>query len=348
MGFCRTSFITFLLCSSVLNVAQTHSPAKPAATWPTGAMGDLVVKAGAVSQFPPGIIYDYRSITIEAGGTLEVLPGEGWTTVGIQGDLVLKGKITARNRLDFGGSFHAIAPDGTILNATVSQQSGGAGGNPGDCGLTHVLPKYLGYGGPAAAAPAAGNGGGGGVYGPGNGGAGNAIKGGDGGTAPRDYPLEDVGQGGNGAPGFAGNGADGQPADGTNTMVEHFGGGGGGGTRGRNGGLLYLHVGGNFDGSGGSIDLSGENGGNGGNGGGGKYAYSASGGGGAAGGSGGILYLNYGTEFSPSQFLYSGGSGGAGGQGGFTSNTGQHACPGANGNNGVQGQVHINAISTSK
>lgn len=348
MRFYKVILIGVAVCVARLIVAQENSQKPPAKPWPTGQMGDLIVRGGEVSTFVPGITYDYRSITVETGGTLEVQPDTGWTIIGTTGDLVLRGKIIARNRLEFGGTFHAVALDGIVLDAVITQQSGGAGGNPGDCGLTHVLPRYMGYGGPPSSSPTAGNGGGGGVYGPGNGGPGNGTNGGAGGTSQHYNNVDEIGQGGTGASGFAGNGADGQPADGTNKLVQHFGGGGGGGTRGRNGGLLYLHVGGKFDGSGGTIDLSGENGGNGGNGGGGRYAYSASGGGGGAGGAGGVLYLSYGKGFSPSQFLNAGGTGGTGGQGGFTSNTSQHACPGANGNSGAPGQVHVNAISASK
>jgi len=319
--------------------------------WPTGKMGDLVVSKDKVVTFAPGIVYDYQSITVDQGGTIEVQPGIGWTIVLVKGDFNLQGKIIARLREDPVEKFQEIksnAPDGSTFEPDRAERAGGAGGNPGGCGLTDGSLQDAGHGSVPAAgsggAPAAGNGGGGGAYGLGNGSAADATKGGDGGTSQLHNPGDEIGKSGLGADGFAGNGEDGQAADGPNKRVLHFGGGGGGGSRGRNGGLLYIFVAGKFNGSGGTVDISGENGGNGGSGGRGSHAKPASGGGGGAGGDGGVLYIRYGTGFSPSQFIYSGGKGGVGGLGGVSGNAGQAACPGTNGKNGLQGQVRIGSI----
>jgi hypothetical protein len=314
--------------------------------WPTGEMGDLVIAAGQTVQFPAGSVSDYDSITVQPGGTLEILPGTGWTIFGVTGDFTLKGTLIDRSHEHFGGSWTVNAPDGTLLSATLMQGDGGAGGDYLGCGNPHVLDQYAGAGGRPSASPYQGNGGGGGVCSTnGNGGEGTSTSGGNGGS-PSNPPGE-LGPGGSGGSGFSASGQNGGSVSGGNLNIVHLGGGGGGGTRGRHGGLLYLCILGNLDAAGGTIDLSGEAGGAGGNGGSAARGSGAGGGGGGAGGDGGVLVLRYQTGFAPPRYVVAAGTGGPGGQGGADVFYGFRACPGGSGQNGTSGRLDIAEIPQS-
>ena len=313
-------------------------------SWPTGEMGDLVIATGQTAQFPAGAVYDYSSITVEVGATLEILPGVGWTIFGVSGDLNLRGSLVDRGHEHFGGSWTRTAPDNQPLSATLPQGDGGAGGNYLGCGNGQGVAQYMGRGGSPSAHPTQGNGGGGGTISTnGDGGNGGAASGGNGAT-PSNPPGE-FGSGGVGGSGFSANGQDGGSVFSGDTNFNHVAGGGGGGTRGRHGGLLYLCVLGKFDASGGAIDLSGEAGGSGGKGGSAARGGGAAGGGGGAGGDGGVLVLRYKTGFAPPIFKVNSGSAGSGGAGGVNHFYPSYvACPGKNGQNGTEGRLDIAQI----
>ena len=311
-------------------------------SWPTGQLGDLLIGAGQTSQFPPGLIYDYSSITVEAGGTLEILPGVGWTIFGVSGDFTLRGSLVDRNHEHFGGSWTIVAPDNHSLSATLPQGDGGAGGDFLGCGNGHVLDQYAGRGGNPSGFPTQGNGGGGGTLSPnGNGGNGTSTSGGNGATPSA--PPGELGPGGIGGSGFSSSGQDGGSVSG-GTNMNYQGGGGGGGTRGRHGGLLYLCILGKLEGAGGTIDLSGEAGGSGGNGGSAARGGGAGGGGGGAGGDGGVLVLRFKTGFAPPTFAVHAGAAGRGGSGGVNHMYGLSACGGKSGQDGQQGKLDISQI----
>ena len=294
-------------------------------------------------QFLAGEVYDYSSIEIKQGATVEILPGQGWTIFGVTGNMIIRGRIIAKSDETFGTAPIMQAPDGQVFSHPTIQKNGGKGGDSQGCGMWDVAPGQEGHGGVPSPTPSNGNGGGGAVV-SGSGGPGGRDQGGLGGTATNAGAPDDVAHGGAGATGFSSKGTDGGTADAPTHDNQHFGGGGGGGTRGKHGQLLYFHVGGNFNGSGGLIDVSGADGGAGGNGGNASHSgvhvapYPGGGGGGGAGGSGGAIVLRYGGGFIPSSFHYNGGHGGVGGQGGIAAgNSNWRACNGKPGEDGAPG-----------
>lgn len=108
----------------------------PTNIWPKGADGPLSILSGQTVVLPCGSTRDYSSITIEAGGTLEVGPGNGWTIIGCSGNCTINGKVIARGGFGaaqtVGGvevrrsTYTAEAPDKTQLSYSVYHSRGGA------------------------------------------------------------------------------------------------------------------------------------------------------------------------------------------------------------------------------
>ena len=178
---------------------------------------------------------------------------------------------------------------GTI-DATAAGFDGGAAvgdttnGNDGEDNLTSLLPWMS----------AGGGGGNGGKSGSDGGGGGAAVTFNQFSSEPSDYSnLFNMLAGAGGGSGGGGAGVD----------------AGGGGAGGNGGGAVIIICTGTFDGTGGTIDVSGSNGSNGGN------ASSAGypGGGGGGGGAGGTVVIAYGGSYTAPTFDVSGGSGGNGG-----------------------------------
>lgn len=303
---CRTEGFTSgtLACDSKtckLDVSQCMK------AWPLGKDGVLKVgsKYGkAKVTLWPGEVKDYSEVIIDSDGLLEVIPGNGWVIIGVNGNLKLDGKIVSRRQTE-GGTITAKLPDangnkgkGPQISHALSQQAGGVGG-----GASWTSYKHGG-------ASKEGNGGGGGSTSA-NGGAATITKAGDGANgdcASSKCPMGGKGATQHGSPGLTG---DSSPSIGGAA-------GGGGGFRGYHGGLLYLQVRGDVSGTG-TFDLRGSTGGAGGAGGKAGAAWKGSGGGGGgAGGSGGRLMIKLTgvLKMLPSQFKLSGAVGGGGGANG--------------------------------
>lgn len=276
-------------------------------SWPTGSDGALSITTGNTVRVAPGTNKDYSSITIDAGGTLELSSNCGgvydnqWAIIGVSGNLVNNGliKYVCYDQNGSNGTSSTTAPDGASLSFSYTQS---AGGN-------------------STAASLYGNGGGGQGGGSGagmsspirtSGGDGNAGSG-DSGGAPGVGGSVYGSNGGNGSSG----GCDPDGGDG----------GSGGGARGYSGGPIYVKVAGNYSGSG-EWRVSGSNGGSGGSSDSGGCLGAGVGGGGGAGGSGGIVKLRYhGTNTFSGTYTTTAGTGGAAGSGGGPS-------PGSNGSVG--------------
>lgn len=324
-----------------------------APTWPEGRLGSLVIPAGTTYHVPVGAVLDFADLTIEAGGALEVSPGDGWTFIGCRGVLRLDGELRAQAGTGCGGTYTARAPSpdgggqgGEALRYLVAQAEGGTGGPGGrgfvdsEDGTGAVLIENQGAMG---GAPRCGNGGGGG------GGAhaqfaNFAQPGGDatderGGAGGASGPVPG-GQGG----ALGNGGQSGTAGDAWRRESGLGGGGGGGGGHGTHGQGLYLRahtlIGDGF------ILANGQAGGAGGPGGSGSFwdrpdhssSGSGGGGGGGDGGSGGAVVLRYQVLADPallSRIDVRGGPGGAGGAHG--SQGGGEGAPGHDGHDGQPG-----------
>jgi hypothetical protein len=300
--------------------------------WPSGSDGPLVVFPNTTQVIESGSIWDYESVTIETGATLEVGQGSRWTIIGCKGPFKNKGTIRAI-KADYSGPspISTTAPDGMVLTHNTSISAGGNGGSahtnggPAPVGVTQQ-----GNGGGGAAAFSHGN---------------NATsdQGGAGGYFPPPGNNWRCGGGGSG-------GTISSPAGGVGGTIQDpnlnhggaVGGGGGGGFRGFHGGLLYLRIAGAADFSAGILDMSGSPGGAGGAGGSALPTHfqndirGGGGGGGGAGGNSGHLVIRYSGNYSPGQINLNPGSGGAGGAAGSVSflKTPPHATAGSPGANG--------------
>lgn len=307
--------------------------------WPNGSDGPLVVFPNTTFVVENGSIWDYESVTIEAGAVIEIGQGRRWTIIGCKGPFKNKGTIRAV-KADYGGvgAVNTTAPDGMALVYTPSIGAGGAGGSAHtNGGPAPVGAAQQGNGGGGAAAFERGN---------------NATpdQGGSGGYHP---PPGNNWRAGSGGPG----GTTLQPVGGNGGTIQDpnlnhggaVGGGGGGGFRGSHGGLLYLRIKGAGDFSIGTIDLSGSPGGAGGIGGSALIAHfqndirAGGGGGGGAGGNGGRLVMRHAGNYSPGEINLAPGAGGAGGAAGSVSfvMTPPHATPGSPGAGGQPGTSDI-------
>lgn len=301
-------------------------------SWPFGK-DTLVVKNGQTVTLPAGSVSDFSLLQVDAGGTLVIGSGIGWTFIGVRGQAIVNGKIVGHGGEHAGGTFATNTPDdngtlvGPAIAATLLQSAGGRGASSGwPC----AAGKYY-RGGTEA-------------FGNGGGGAGDTM--GDG-SASRCPFCDNVYQGFNGFPALvdaAGRGgADWNSVANTNggAGATTYGGagangitvgayagrsGGGGGFRGRHGSLLYWKMVGSIGGAG-SINLSGETGGSGGSGGLSntisnqnacaptRFETGGGSGGGGGGGSGGTLLMRYrGTiGLIVTNAIVSGGAGGSAG-----------------------------------
>ena len=282
--------------------------------WPYGVLGDLTIGAAETVELAAGEVYDYDNITIAATGKLKFVGSTtDWTILAVATNLTVAGTIECKDSTAVGVS-STTAPDNIALTGTITQKNGGAGGKGG---------ANLGGVGGAQTSGSGGGGGGGGGTGASGGAAGvGGANGSDGET----YNLPNgtggvAGQGtaggGNGVSGTTvkgGNGAAGGNISGSGgggggggayQSIGYYkaagGGGGGGAAKGYHGKNLYIRCGGTFDGTSGTIDVSGGAGGAGGNAGNGynesdppgNGAGGGGGGGGGAGGSAGKIYIRH-------------------------------------------------------
>lgn len=298
-------------------------------SWPFGILGTLNVPAGT-TILTAGQTYDYDTITIQAGGSLQFQGGDG-TTPSILGvktllSIAATGEIRSqRGTSTSGGTFTSTAPDGEIISYTITPNTfGGDGGIDGGFN-------------PNGVGSVVGGGGGGGPTGSDGGADGS---GGIGGAGVPGAPIR-------GAAGilYGGSGGDGGAATGSATVVD--GSGGGGGAKGYHGGGLYIKVAGISSGTG-SVICSGAFGGNGGNGGnstnnkasGLRYSWGGGGGGGGSGGQGGAIKGRFKSAIPSWTFSIAGGSGGGAGNGGIASGAvGVPLTDGSVGNIGSAGHV---------
>lgn len=316
--------------------------------WPRGALGDLVINSGETVSLTAGQSYDYNSVTVNAGGTLNI-SGKGILLLGSKGNVVINGSVTTNRWTDCGGTFSVNDSDGsTPVSKTYIQSAGGNGANgaPGANGPSGAGgTSSCGWGGGGGGGGAANNGtffGGAGGSGQNNGAVGrNNVAGGLGGQATT---LDGVNAtstagsaGGRGQGGGGGGGAGGFVWGGG-------GGGGGGGGKGSHANSLIIKSKGTVSGTG-SINLAGSNGTNGGQGGKGYATQSSSplpaacgggGGGGAGGSAGDFKIISRGNTSNSLNINLSGGTRGTGGAGNSNSRVFTSAA-GANGVNGVNG-----------
>lgn len=301
-----------------------------------GSDGDLVIKAGETVTLPVAVPHQsviemqYKSITIEAGGTLTTADYNAGLVLRCQGDCTIHGTI------DQSGKAPKTNPDSTYqYPEELVCGAGGAGGNNthfqdaiayGGAGM-QARPYGGGYGGGGAGAwgyiadkrspPAAGGSastitidtpddqmflGGAGGRGRNNGTPGSNGGGGGGDGGSDDGTAYVGGQGGTG-PG--GNGKDGK--------IIFKGSGGGGGAGNTGGGVVLLYIGGDFllDGD---VRCNGLDGGNGGAG----PSVSAKAPDGGGGGGGSIYVVHNGTQTVTGNLNVNGGTGGNAGSIGTT------------------------------
>lgn len=308
-----------------------------------GSDGDLVIQSGETYPLAAGSVMKWNSLTIEAGGTLQIT-GSGITELGVRNDLVIDGTITMLENWSAGASSKVSEFTGETLTFNMVQSSGGSGGNgsgatwPGGSGGSGT-DGHGGGGGGGGAAGGNGNPGGDGGFGGANGSSGTGNRtglGGVGGATGSNGGVSDTNRWGvsiggmnGGLGGGSGGGGGGGSAAGN--AQGGGGGGGGGGHRGRHGGRLHIYCEGSITGAG-NINLNGQAGFNGAIGSGGNTNNGGTGGaggsgGGGAGGNGGRLYMRYRIANSNPTVTTNAATFGFGATGG----------PGANGTNGIAG-----------
>src|SRR5208282_6074332 len=122
--------------------------------WPFGTQGPLIVNGGELITLEANQTYDYSSITIAAGGVLQLSQSTGgWTILGCAGDAVIDGTIQTVNGAHVSGTFTATVPasngtsDGEVLIYNITQSAGGVGGQGGNPGGTSSYGNGGGGGG---------------------------------------------------------------------------------------------------------------------------------------------------------------------------------------------------------
>jgi hypothetical protein len=279
------------------------------AKFPYGPLGDLTITSGQTVNITNGSIVDYNNLTIQAGGTLNIVGAASGniTVIGVKNNLVINGTIKANDGTFGTSTFSLVTPNNESVSYTSTQRSAGAGapgtypaGNGGGAGT-------LGYGGGGGGGgdsdQSRGWGGHGGVnngpgtYAPNNlePGAGNVSLG-NGYTGTQDGRPVYLGKHGGGSGGGGGKSGS-------------AGGGGGGAFKGKHGLGLYIYVLGSISGSG-QVQMNGLNGFNGGAGN--LNGSKGGGGGGGAGGNGGSLWVRSPAPFTV-PYTISAGTGGVGG-----------------------------------
>src|SRR5580704_3267064 len=131
----------------------------PTHLWPKGSNGVLVVFANTVQKLESGTVWDFDSVTIETGATLEIGQGSKWTIIGCKGPFINKGTIRAA-KADYGAysKIETTAPDGIFLSCETFTTRGGDGGSAHtNSGPAPVGLGNFGNGGGGAAAFSHGN-----------------------------------------------------------------------------------------------------------------------------------------------------------------------------------------------
>lgn len=162
-------------------------------TWPNGHQ-ILHVPVGTRSIVAPNTFPNYKSVIVDAGGTLEInteaWTASAWMQIGCAGDFILRGTLLVRGSpicTDNGYTFQGS--DGTTRTAAFHQPSGGSGG-------ASIGSQFKPGGTPGSSAY--GNGGGGAAA-FGRGGDGQPSRAGDGGRANGfDGTRWNIGNGGGG------------------------------------------------------------------------------------------------------------------------------------------------------
>lgn len=325
-----------------------------AASWPTGADGNLTVTG--LTYINAGDIKNYNNLTITSTGRLvvrgitnlgfDVNDGTDPTIIGVAGNLTIAsgGQIICMDnglgQFDYNASsFNYTKP--TPAGAAIPLISYDAALSFGGEGGASQGGNYIG----GVDSQRTGMAGGGAGYGNGSdstidigwGRSGDgAIDGNGNSIASGLNPYDFGGFSLSGSPGVGGENAGG----------ESTGGGGSGGVRGLNGGCLYIQVAGTITVAGVCFLLAGTGGGEGGPGGIGSSpdddSYGGGGAGGGAGGGGGTLIIRYklGTVSAANATVIGGpggpaGSGGTGTGGGPTNLDGEAGTAGEDGQNGV-------------
>jgi len=327
-----------------LNKKPSGGPVIP--PFVTGADGALTILNGQTVNLTAGVIKQYTSVDIQAGGTLNI-NGSSMTQILVRDSFTVNGTIR-QNGIESGTfSSSGTTVSGQPYSFTVTQMAGGAGGvggNPafGSGGAGGAQSNGYGGGGGGGAAysgdlkgSVTANGGAGGTAN-GNGTAGQCSVSGTGTSCAQGAGGTGNVTNGAGSNASNQNGASGGGSGGGGGASAHFGGdaqavgggGGGGGHKGGHGGILFIYSVPTITGTG-TFDLSGQNGFAGGNGR--SYVADTAGGGGGggagAGGSGGHVIIEV-----PSYTVTTNVAGGAGAAGGlkganYTSSSGANGSP---------------------
>jgi hypothetical protein len=287
-------------------------------SWPYGSMGHLVVSNGQTVTLSNGTVYDYASVTVDAGGILQ-FSGSGFAFLGVSGNLVVNGTIKAFFDVPGGYTQTVSGPNsigvlntalGESLSFTLPTQTGGKGGY----GPYMIYGDWSNNGGSRGNQNSGHGGGGGGsayYYHEVDGGSDYYSVGGiDNKVAkgPDGLDATAAGPGGRAKIAKYNNGWGNPPI----SSYYDQGYGGAGGARGIHGGAIYIKVGGLLSGSG-AVIADGSNGADGESGGGasslypddtdpddstGLHSKAGGAGGGGAGGSGGVIAVKVRSGFS--------------------------------------------------
>ena len=150
--------------------------------WPFGTMGALhvtntqtfingiLIANSPIYTLTPGSTYDFSSVQVDSGGSLQISVGSAWVMFGCKGPFTLNGSVIGISGQDSGGTFTAVSPSQDHLSYTIALQAGGDGGHAGYGRNTGTT-----FSGGNGGSNGFGNGGGGG-----GGGEANAGPGGDG------------------------------------------------------------------------------------------------------------------------------------------------------------------------
>lgn len=332
--------------------------------------GNVVVPSGSTLVLTAGTVYDFKSLTVNSGGTVQI-SGHGIVLIGSVGAVIVNGTILsdkASTALGACSKSFTITEPGTSTTYSFSYNFGTTTYEGGRGGYGEQAWNYQNY------ASVGGDGGmvfNGSSCGIGSGGGGGGAvdpnlngtcacpppafckicttkylnSGSESGVTASSSSTGSGGAGGNGGNGSSGNtaGTGGGAAGGrgsymSNANGNYGGGGGGGGFRGGSASSLVIKTRANVTGTG-IINLSGQAGFNGGRGGNptGTHAGAGGGGGGGTGGFGGNLTILHktGNSLSSSNYSISGGSAGLGGDWGTPNWDG--AAPGTAGKTGGAG-----------
>lgn len=368
-------FIFILLSITPSSQAQfllikgVTAPSFPAGTGPWGTIsgvapsnGDVVVLSGKSLFLTPGVTYDFKSLTVNAGGTIRIT-GHGIVVIGSVGDIIINGTIVNNYTSDYtfcSKTLSVIDPASKVLHShSYTYASGplanGAGGNGGSASSPTASLVTGGSGAYGSNTCGLGSGGGGGAAVDTSnvcGGPCAVTTEGFPGTSAVDAQLTQANKSNftlaNGEVGILSAGGRGGGAAGGNGASKASGsriggGGGGGGFRGGAGSALIIRTRASISGTG-TINLSGQFGFNGGAGANGvtdDINWGAGGGGGGGGGSGGPggavwIYYKTGSPYNTALINVSGGAAGSGGAGGAAA-TGTRDSAGTAGTNGNPG-----------